>query len=74
MEKIGKVMEVFLPNDDIESKYIGFKIKFDDEIQEFVVKQNEINCQIMREDMAIVRKQVISGREFLDIELYGNGE
>lgn len=68
---IGKVKEVFIPNDDIiNSDKIGFKILVDGELLTIIQQQNEVNCNILRDDLVIIRKQNISSKEFIDIELY----
>ena len=74
---IGKVIEVFIPNeyinnqvvDIMDCKNIGFKVKVDDEIIEIIEECNEENAKIMKDDVVFLRKQVISGKTFIDIEL-----
>lgn len=79
MEKyIGRVIEVFIPEeykdgeliDSLYAKKIGFKVKTEDEVMTIVVAADEINGGIFKEDMVVVTKQNISGKEFIDIELY----
>lgn len=70
MEQIGKVIEVYIPGEDVmASKEIGFKVQLGDEIIDIVEKQDEFNSMIHREDEVIIRKTIIDGREFVDIEL-----
>ncbi len=49
---IGKVREIFVPNDDLDM--IGFKVQLDDEIIEIIQKQNQDNCKIYREDKVFI--------------------
>lgn len=49
---IGKVSEIFVPNDDLDM--IGFKVQLDDEIIEIIQKQNQDNCKIYREDRVFI--------------------
>ena len=50
---IGKVKEVFIPN-DIYSKQIGFKITLNDKILEVIEEQDEYNANIFKDDLVIV--------------------
>ena len=69
-QKIGKVIEVFVPgNDAMNSTKIGFKIEIENEVIEVIEEQNEINANIYKNDLVLITKQVISGKEFIDIEL-----
>lgn len=70
MKKIGRVVEVFLPNDNIDSKNIGFKIMLDNNICEFIVEQNEFNANVMRDDLVTVNEQIISNKKYIDIEVF----
>ena len=68
MEKLfGKVIEVFIPNNDMYSKYIGFKILINGEIQEFILDINEENANILKDDQVIIIKQKIDNHDFIDI-------
>lgn len=75
---IGKVVEVFIPEeykngillDVMDRNNIGFKIDVDGVINEYIYEQNELNSKIMKEDIVLLIKQKISGKEFVDIELY----
>mgnify|MGYP003291109698 CR=1 FL=1 len=68
MKKIGKVIEVFIPetNDVMNSTKIGFKIKIDDEIIEIIEEQNKDNCDIYKDDLV----KVIKENNNIKIELY----
>lgn len=71
MEKlIGKVIEVFIPNNDINSKYIGFKILIDGEIKQFILDINEENANILKDDNVVIIKQIIDNHNFIDIHKY----
>lgn len=74
MEKIiGKVIEVFIPEDKLDiinSKNIGFKILINNEIIEVIQEQNINNSHIYKNDLVIITKQVISDKVFYDIEMY----
>ena len=79
MEKImGKVVEVFIPEeynngillDVMDRNNIGFRIDVDGKVQEYIYEQNELNSKIMKGDIVLLIKQNISGKEFVDIELY----
>lgn len=79
MEKImGKVVEVFIPEeykngillDVMDRNNIGFRIDVDGVINEYIYEQNELNSKIMKGDIVLLVKQNISGKEFVDIELY----
>ena len=74
MEKfIGKVIEVFIPEDKINimnSKNIGFKILINNEIIEVIQEQNINNSHIYKNDLVTITKQVISDKVFYDIEMY----
>ena len=68
-EKVGKVIEVFIPNgENIDSNKIGFKVMLDATIIEIIQEQNDINASLMKGDSVLITKQVITGKEFIDIE------
>jgi hypothetical protein len=50
---LGKVTEVFMPNDDFNM--IGFKIQIDDDVIEIVQKQSILNANIYKDDLVNVR-------------------
>lgn len=68
--KIGKVIEVFIPDNNIESKQIGFKVLIDNEEVNIIQEQDYNNANILKNDLVEVRKQIIDNKEYLDIELY----
>ena len=75
---IGKVVEVFIPEeykngillDVMDRNNIGFRIDVDGKVQEYIYEQNDLNSKIMKGDIVLLIKQIISGKEFVDIELY----
>lgn len=77
-KKIGKVLKVFIPKeyknnqliDEIDSNKIGFKVMLEDGIIEIIQEQNEQNSAIMKNDLILITRQTISGKSFIDIELY----
>lgn len=77
MKKLyGIVKEVYIPEeykngnllDIMDRSVIGFKVLIDDEIQDFQFEQDEFNVQIMKNDEVLIIKQVIDGKEYIDIE------
>lgn len=77
MEKVyGIVKEVYIPEqykngnllDVMDRSVIGFKVLIDDEVQDFQFEQDEFNVQIMKNDEVLIIKQVIDGKEYIDIE------
>ena len=72
--KVGRVIEVFIPEEDnLNDMNIGFKVLVDDDVIEIIEEQNESNINILKDDLVMITKQVISNKEFIDIELY-NGD
>lgn len=75
---VGKVIEVFIPEqykngnllDIINRTNIGYKIKTNEGIKEIIVEADEFNAKIMKDDDIIITEQTISGKYFIDIELY----
>lgn len=80
-KEIGKVIEVFIPEeyksgrliDVMDSTKIGFKVMLEDKIIEVIEEQDEYNMGIMKNDIVVITKQNISGKDFTDIELYDGG-
>ena len=77
MEKLyGIVKEVYIPEqykngnllDVMDRSVIGFKVLIDEDIQEFQFEQDEFNVKIMKNDEVLIIKQVIDGKEYIDIE------
>ena len=68
----GKVIEVYIPlknNEDVmTNNKIGFKVKVGQEVITIEQEQNEINSKIYKDDTVEIIKQVINGKEFIDIE------
>ena len=73
-QNYGKVLEVFIPNDEgIDSKNIGFKVLLDDDTEiKIIEEQDEFNSNIFRDDEVVVTRQTIDNKEFTDIELVGD--
>ncbi len=83
MNKItGKVIKVFIPNeykngnllDVMDRTNIGFKVETSEGIKEIITEQNELNAKILKNDLVIIIEQTISGKDFVDIELYEGDE
>ena len=82
LKTIGKVIEVFLPEqykncnllDIMDRTNIGYKVMTDRGIKEIIQEQNELNSSIMKNDLVIITEQTISGKDFVDIELYEGDE
>lgn len=81
MERIvGKIIEVYIPKqykngnllDVMDRTNIGFKVKVGDEILAIEEEQDDINCKLLKGDTVLITKQVISGKEFIDIECLGD--
>ena len=78
IKTIGKVMEVFIPEqykngsllDVMDRTNIGFKVMTDKGIREIIVEQDESNAKIMKNDLVMIIEQTISGKDFVDVELY----
>ena len=71
MELIAKVKEVFL-TDNIDE--IGFKVEIDGKIIEIIEFQNGDNIKIYKDDLVLVRKNVIKDKIFYDIDLIEGDE
>ena len=76
IEERGKVVKVFIPKqyngkdliDVMDRTNIGFKVLIGNEIKQFIVEINKKTGEIMKNNEVIIRKQTISGEEFIDIE------
>ena len=70
VKKIGKVVEVFIPNENgidiMYSKKIGFKVNINNEIIEIIKNINEKYANIYKDDFV----QIIEEDNNLDVELY----
>jgi len=81
IKQIGKVTEVFIPEqhkngnllDVMDRTNIGFKVMTDNGIKEIIQEQDEFNVKIRKNKLVTVTEQTISGKDFIDIELY-NGD
>ncbi len=79
---IGRVLDVFIPKeykdgkllDIMDSTNIGFKIMTDNGLKKIILKQDYLNANIMKDDLIIITKQNISGKQFIDISLYDGDE
>lgn len=75
---IGKIIEIYIPEqyknnnllDVMDRTNIGFKIMTENGIRDIIVESNEINAGIMKNDWVTIIEQKISGKDFVDIELY----
>ena len=75
---IGKIIEVYIPeqykNDNLldvmDRTNLGFKIMTENGIKDVIVESNELNAKIMKNDLVTIIEQKISGKDFVDIELY----
>lgn len=78
----GKVIKVFIPNeykngnllDVMDRTNIGFKVETSEGIKEIITEQNELNAKILKNDLVAILEQTISGKDFVDIELYEGAE
>lgn len=82
IKTIGRVIEVFIPeqykNDNLldvmDRTNIGFKVVTNNSMRDIIVEQNELNAKIMKNDLVTIIEQTISGKDFIDIELYEGDE
>ena len=78
IKTIGRVIEVFIPEqykngnllDVMDRPNIGFKVATNNSMRDIIVEQNELNAKIMKNDLVTIIEQTISGKDFIDIELY----
>lgn len=78
-QDIGIIKEIFIPFQDnmvdtMNINKLGFKIDFDDCIEELILEINNNNACIMKDDIVLITKQVINGYELIDIEKYEGNE
>lgn len=78
-QQIGRVVQVFISNEDklvdvMNAKEIGFKVKLEDKEITIIEEINELNAMIHKDDLVLVTTNTISGKEFIDIELYDGDE
>ena len=84
MERLyGVVREVYIPLeynennnllDVMDRTNIGFKVETSEGIKEIITEQNELNAKILKNDLVAILEQTISGKDFVDIELYEGDE
>ena len=75
---IGKVINVYIPEqykngillDVMDRTIIGFSVMTDNGIKEVIQEQDELNGKIMKNNLVMITEQTISGKDFVDIELY----
>ena len=78
IKTVGKVVEIFIPKqyknggllDLMDRTQIGFKVMTDNGMKEIIEEQNQFNTRIMKNDYVTIIEQTISGKDFVDIELY----
>ncbi len=74
----GKVIEVYIPEqfkngkllDVMDRTNIGFRVETKDGLKDIVLEANAKNAQIMQNDEVLIIEQDISGKHFVDIEIY----
>ena len=82
IKTIGRVIEVFIPEqykngnllDVMDRTNIGFKVVTNNSMRDIIVEQNELNAKIMKNDLVTIIELTISGKDFIDIELYEGDE
>lgn len=75
---VGKVIEVYIPEqyknggllDVMDRTNIGFKVMTEGGLKDIVMESNELNSKIMKNDLVLIIEQDISGKHFIDIEVY----
>ena len=72
-ELIGKVEKVFIPSFDMD-KNIAFQVSTDEGMYEVIEEQTEENANIYKGDTVLLTFQNIYGKEFIDINLYEEGD
>ena len=72
-ELIGKVEKVFIPSFDMD-KNIAFQVSTDEGMYEVIEEQTEENDNIYKGDTVLLTFQNIDGKEFIDINLYEEGD
>lgn len=73
MRKLGRVLEVFLKEEEQLTK-IGFKIEIDNEIITIITKQNLDNVKIYRDDFVYVEIKKLNNEIYYDIELINDND
>ena len=72
-ELIGKVEKVFIPSLDVD-KRVAFQVSTDEGMYEVIEEQTEENANIYKGDTVLLTFQNIYGKEFIDINLYEEGD
>ena len=67
MRKLGRVIEIFLPDEEQLTK-IGFKIQTDNEIITIIEEQNLDNVKIYRDDFVFIEKNNLNNEIHYNIE------
>ncbi len=78
MKTIGKVIEVYIPEqyknnkllDVMDRTVIGFKIMTEQGLKTIELEQDENNANIYKDSMVLIIEQNISGKKFIDLELF----
>lgn len=73
MRKLGRVLEVFLKEEEQLTK-IGFKIEIDNEIIIIITNQNLDNVKIYRDDFVYVEIKKLNNEIYYDIELINDND
>ena len=82
IKTIGKVIEVFIPEqykdgkllDVMDRTNIGFKVMTVNGIREIIEEADEYNSKILKNDLVTITEQTVSGKDFIDIDLYEGDE
>ena len=82
IKTIGKVIEVFIQEqykdgkllDVMDRTNIGFKVMTVNGIREIIEEADEYNSKILKNDLVTITEQTISGKDFIDIDLYEGDE
>ena len=73
MKKLGKIIEVFLPEGE-ELTTIGFKVQVDNELITIIEPQTLNNAKIYREDMVYLEEVIINNNVQYKISTINNQE
>lgn len=67
INNVGKIIEVFIPLNDIYSDKIGFKILINNKVIEVIQEQDEFNANIFKDDLVMIN---IDDKNNITIEKY----
>ena len=70
---IGKVIEIYIPEQYKNNNLLDIMDRTNITFKVITVEQNEENAIIMKNDLVEISEQTISGKNFVDIRLYGGG-